>query len=236
MPCRDFSELVLRCVKGVDYEVIVVDRSADVTISAIHGGSIEPLTEALARAIAGEQHNLYALQGLDPSASQELRVPAGRFDDMRLKTLLKRSQVAISIDGVASQEQVIHLGGKNRRLKRLIETQLGAVGLVVRGPSGPGAAHDPTLFYNLAGEGGVQLELTSALRAGMTPTPLDSQTNMDANGNVRFQACVAAIREAIEQYRRDMRGDLEVALRRFEEATRNIPASLRRGHSHNGHE
>lgn len=236
MPFRDFSELVLKCVKGIDYEVVVVDRSADVTISAIHGGNIEPLTGALAQAVAGEQHNLYVLQGLGPRAPQELRVPPSRFDDMRLRTLLKRSQVAISIDGVAGQEQVIHLGGKNRRLKRLLETQLGAMGLVVRGPFGPGAAHDPTLFYNLAEEGGVQIELSSALRASLATVPLGSQTTMDAHGNERFQACVAAIREAIEQYRRDMRGDLEVALRRFEEATRNMPAALRRGHSHNGHE
>ena len=122
-PFTTFAELVLNCDLNQDYHVQVADRGAAATIICIHGGAIEPLTSELAAAVAGSEFNLYDLQGLRPVDNSALRIPVARFDEVRLFTLLKRSQVALSIDGVPGLDQVVHVGGGNALLKQILREQ-----------------------------------------------------------------------------------------------------------------
>ena len=55
---RDLAHVVLRNARGVDYEIQFYARSSELTVVAIHGGGIEPLTGELAHAIASEDYNL----------------------------------------------------------------------------------------------------------------------------------------------------------------------------------
>ena len=87
----------------------------------------------LAAAIAAEDHNLYLLCGLHPGRPR-LRVPVTRFDDVRLTALVERSVVAIAIQGVAGEE-VVHLGGANRRLLEHLQSSFEGAGSP-RGPAG----------------------------------------------------------------------------------------------------
>jgi phage replication-related protein YjqB (UPF0714/DUF867 family) len=228
MPYRDFSELVLNTIKDKDYCFVILDRGADVTVAAIHGGSTEPLTSELAAAIAGDDCNLYDFRGLDVQDATLLRVLPARFNDMRLQNLMKRARLGLSILGVDGAEAVAHVGGRSQLLKRTLAVRLQEAGFEVRGPSGPGAAHDPSRFYNLPSEGGVQLELTRALRASMLDAPLHNQLWEDAAcWNARLAAFIVAVRGALAQYKSELNADLGVALERFERTTGVMPPSLR---------
>ncbi|MHB0856458.1 MAG: poly-gamma-glutamate hydrolase family protein [Anaerolineae bacterium] len=228
-PYRDLTELILHCVNDRDYRFTVVDRGADVTLAAIHGGGIEPLTSELALAIAGEDHNYYAFCGLRAQSNQLLRLPVARFREVRLDTLMARSRIGLSVLGVEGKDDAVHLGGRNQRLKRLLAEALEGMGVAVLGPSGQSAAHHPDRFINKPREGGVQMELTRALRAGLVDCPLaDRQWEDPAHWNARLHTLVSTVRGALDTYLATMRDDLEVALHRFENATRTFPDEVRR--------
>jgi phage replication-related protein YjqB (UPF0714/DUF867 family) len=238
MPYRDFSELVLNTIKDKDYRFVILDRGADVTVAAIHGGSTEPLTSELATAIAGDDCNLYDFRGLDVQDAKLMRVLPARFNDMRLQNLMKRARLGVSILGIEGAEAVVHVGGRNQHLKRILMARLQEAGFEVRGPCGPGAAHDPSRFYNLPSEGGVQLELTRALRASMLDAPLRDRLWEDAaSWNARLVAFIVAVRGALVQYKSELDADLDVALESFERTTQAMPPSLRAcdGDNHQAH-
>ncbi|NLD72580.1 MAG: hypothetical protein GX649_07675 [Chloroflexi bacterium] len=235
-PYQNMSELTLRANKGVEYAVSVHDRSSPVTLVAIHAGHIEPLTGELASAIAGNDHNLYLLCGLDPQSAARLRVPVTRFDDVRLTTLAERSVAAISLQGIEGQQPRAHLGGANRRLREHIGAALEAAGIATAGPAGRYAAHSPARFVNRAAQGGVQIELTHALRQAMVSVPLagDSPWQDPDRRTPRFGELVDAVRQGLSAYLTEQDTDLEVALQRFEEATREIRRVIPLGDD-NGH-
>jgi phage replication-related protein YjqB (UPF0714/DUF867 family) len=227
VPYEDYTELVLKALKDRDYRLNLTDREADVTVTAIHGGGIEPLTSELAAAIAGEEHNLYDFRGIRPQGNEELRIPAHRFDEMHLRQLLRRSRLALSVLGVEGAEALVHLGGRNRRLVRILRQRLTEAGFVVRGPLGPGAAHGPTRFVNWPAEGGVQMELTRALRQKMVDGPLADFLWEDARRwNDLFCAFIVTVRGALMEYNAQVRSDLDVALGGFEEATPEVRRTL----------
>lgn len=234
-PYRDFGELTVRADKGADYTISVMDRSSPVTLTAIHAGHIEPLTGELAAAIAAEDHNLYLLCGLHPGSAPRLRVPVTRFDDVRLTALVERSVVAIAIQGVAGEGEVVHLGGANRRLLEHLQSSFEGAGLATAGPAGRIAAHSPARFVNRAAQGGVQIELTHALRASLASVPLgpDGAWQDPAARTERFHTFVQAVRQGLREYLAAQDADLEVALARFEEATREIRRVIPLGD--NGH-
>ncbi|NLG29254.1 MAG: hypothetical protein GX557_15195 [Chloroflexi bacterium] len=223
MPYQSFAELVLNTVKGVDYDVVVAKREAAATIVAIHGGAIEPPTGELACEIAGADHNLYVLRGLRAERAAEMRIPVNRFDEIRLRALLEHSQEAVALQGVDGSLPIVHLGGRNQALKRALAEALAAEGFAVGAPASAGAAHDPTRYYNLPTYGGVQVELTRALRGELRPG--------DAPG-ARWDAFVRAIRAGIEAYQVEARADLGRAMQRFERATEAMPPTIRKPHCH----
>lgn len=232
-PYHDFSELVLRCVQGRDYRFVIRDLGADVTIVAIHGGAIEPMTSEVATIIAGEEHNLYDLRGIRPGDNSALRVPAQRFDEMRLRSLLKRSRTAVGVLGVPGDEPTVHLGGANRRLRAALQARLEEAGFAVRPPFGTGAAHHPRRFVNWPTAGGVQMELSLALRRTLTRAPLAGFSWEDpAAWTDRFNALVRAVRGALRDEAALVRDDLGEALERFEVTTRAFPPELRSAQPH----
>lgn len=232
-PYRDFPELVLHCVQGRDYRFVIRDVAADVTVTAIHGGGIEPLTSEVATVIAGEEHNLYDLRGMRPDDNSALRVPVQRFDEMRLRALLKRSRTALSVLGAPGEEPVAHLGGKNRRLRAILAERLEEAGFEVRGPAVAGAAHHPRRFVNWPAEGGVQMELSLALRRSMTRAPLEGyRWENPSDWTDRFHALVRAVRGALREEAAVARDDLGDTMARFEATTRDFPPELRSSHHH----
>ena len=63
-----FAQLAQTEVWGTDYRVRAVARpDSPVTVIAPHGGSIEIGTSELTQLIAGDDHNLFAFEGLKPA-------------------------------------------------------------------------------------------------------------------------------------------------------------------------
>jgi phage replication-related protein YjqB (UPF0714/DUF867 family) len=236
-PYRDVSQLVVHCRKDRDFQIRIVDPGSEVTIAAVHGGRIEPLTSALAEAIAGDEYNLYDFAGIRVSNNAQLRVPVARFAEMRLNALMRRSQAALHVDGVPGERAVVHLGGQNRTLKDILAESLAEAGLVVEGPHSPGAAHDPRRFYNTPAAGGVQMELSLALRQQMVGGPLEPEVWEDSQRRTAlFTTVTQAVRDALERYLAETRSDLDAAMERFERSTERFPSSLRQqGHSDHDH-
>ena len=231
-PFNSFGELVLHMEKGRDYDLTVRNLGAPMTVTAIHGGAIEPLTDDLAQAIAEQQHNLYILRGLLPSGNDMLRIPSLRFAEMHIDGLLQRSRTALSIDGVKSQDPVVKLGGANSMLSSHLCNHLEQAGFQVGATAFPEAACAAAHFYNRPQLKGVQIELSKALRQTMVEGPLEACIQDTPTHTEVFQRFVSAVRAAIKDYQREAGADLGLTMERFEEATANFPPSLRDIHHH----
>jgi len=244
-PYRDMSELVVHCRKDIDYAIEVVDRGRGIAVVAIHAGYIEPGVGDLAADIAGDEHSLYLFRGLREAESAKLRIPVTRFREMRLNTLLRRSQAALHIDAAPHDELAVHLGGSNRRLCALVAESLAGARIEVRPPRGRGAAHDPTRFYNAPENGGVHMAISQGLLRRLQGERLAGARLVDEeHHNHRDEESVGgqlvlAVRQALASYWAEIRSDLDLTLERFERATSQFPPSLRRpGHEQsrgNGH-
>ena len=174
----------------VEIEQIVVGRSA-IAVVAPHAGSIEPLTGDLAAAIAGREHRYYGYVGKTTPRALDLRVPAVRFDEPGLRSVLNGARTAIAIDGAPGLEDAVTLiGGVNRRLVLSIRRHLEAAGFAVMDASDAMDACDPRNVANRVPEGGVQLLLTERLRQDLRGGWLR---------RLRFEAYVHAVRVALSQ-------------------------------------
>ena len=225
---RDLSELVLAYQRGVDYDFIVRDRGAAITVAAIHAGGIEPLTGELAEAIAADDHNLYQFVGIRRTGNDMLRIPEGRFDEMRLRALMQRSRLGVSILGGTENEPLVRLGGANRRMRQILEDQLTQAGIEVRRPAGVGAAHDPSRFVNQPSEGGVQLAASRGLRALMVAGSLDAEWRQSERWQELFFVFANIVRSAITHYAEEVRSDPNLAMKQFEDRTEDVLKAVRR--------
>ena len=98
----NFAALADATIAGTDYRITVVARPpSTVAIIAPHGGSIERRTSAIARAIAGDDFNLYLFEGLDASGSfEDLHITSHRFDEPACLALIADCDDVIAVDVV----------------------------------------------------------------------------------------------------------------------------------------
>ena len=155
-----------------------VHVAGPVGILALHGGGIEPGTEAIARFVARETGaSLYIYAGRLPRKNLRLHRPSP-YHDSELTTALRRFldhvQLAISIHGHGRAEETVFLGGLNHALAaRLAEVAWGALpryGWIsdpVAIPLGLRGRH-PRNVVNLPPDRGVQIELPRSLRGTRT--------------------------------------------------------------------
>lgn len=142
-------------------------RGAERAVIAPHGGSIEPGTSEIAKAIAGENLDLYVFEGLKPAGNRDLHITSTRFDEpVGLKLLAGASRV-VAVHGEASGDvAVAYLGGRDLELGAAVERELLAAGFDVRrhdNPSLQGLASENICNRGHTGRG-VQLELSRWLR------------------------------------------------------------------------
>jgi phage replication-related protein YjqB (UPF0714/DUF867 family) len=144
-----------------------------VGLLALHGGGIEPGTDAIARFVAHETGaSLYVYAGRLSRGNLRLHRPSHRTSEIRplLQGFLDHVRVAISIHGHGRSLRCVYLGGLNEALiQRLADTARAALPHYewVAEPS----AIPPELrgrhhqnMVNLPSDKGVQVELPSSLR------------------------------------------------------------------------
>lgn len=188
---RGFADLAAAQVRGRDYEIDVQRRPASpVAIIAPHGGRIEDGTSEIARAIAGDDFNLYLLEGLRPSLNYHaLHLTSHLFDEPECLALLGACPLVVAIHGCDGRDQTVLLGGLDVALKERLTAALLAEELATLADGHRFPAVNPDNVCNRGARGqGVQLEITHPLRR--------SRAAVRLAGAVRGALCEAAARHA----------------------------------------
>lgn len=164
---RDYAHLAENEERGVDFEILAVDRQSQLVVVAPHGGGIEPGTSELAGAIAGSEYSLYLFEGRKASNNFDLHISSHRFDAPGCRTLIQSARVAVAIHGEGSAEPAVFLGGRDQKLLALLQETLQAAGFTTEKHSNPELQGEhPANVCNVGSTGaGVQLEISHGLRA-----------------------------------------------------------------------
>ena len=166
---QGFAYLSKCQTEGVDFQVHVQSRQgSSVAIVAPHGGEIEVGTSELARAIAGDDLNLYLFEGIKAAGNyRALHLTSHRFDEPRCLELLAGCDHVVTIHGCRGHAPQVLLGGLDEELKGRIANVLNAIRVDVRTTDHPYVRTEPQNICNRGRRGvGVQLELSTALRFG----------------------------------------------------------------------
>jgi phage replication-related protein YjqB (UPF0714/DUF867 family) len=161
-----FEELARHEREGKDFRILVADRGSDTTILTPHGGKIESMTSEIAKAIAGEEFNLYCFEGIKTNRNYEaLHITSHRFDEPNCIQLLSCSPHVFAIHGCDGSHKTIYVGGRNKTMKKFLTLSLREVGLVVQESDYRFAGEEKSNICNrgVTGEG-IQFELTKGLR------------------------------------------------------------------------
>ena len=186
---RNFEDLKAAERELVDYRVVAVDRGSAVTIIAPHGGHIEPPTSTIAAAVAADDFNFYAFEGLRVGRPHhELHITSHNFDEPRCCGLVEASDVVVAIHGRLDRDEpyCVYVGGLDHDLRDLAAQELHTAGFDARIEN-----HMFPAFgrENICNRGrhhkGTQLELPRGLRDDLSNNP------------TKMKAFVEALRRAI---------------------------------------
>lgn len=160
---KDFKALSAALREGADYRIVLEDRRSAVSVFAVHGGTIEPGTSEVARALAGTDWNLYLFEGLKKKGAGKLHVTSAHFDEPSAVALASGSLVAVSVHRQKDPGEWVCVGGSSQALRRKAAAALRTEGFEAQEPCRrlPGAS--PKNIVNRARKGGLQLELTPDL-------------------------------------------------------------------------
>ena len=164
---RGFADLARAQRRGRDYEIETRHRPASpIAVIAPHGGRIEDGTSEIARAIAGDDFNLYLLEGTRPSRNYvALHLTSHRFDEPECLALIAACPFVIAIHGCDGHGHEVLLGGRDAALKQRIAAALAGEALVALGDGHRFPAVHADNVCNRGARGqGVQLEITHPLR------------------------------------------------------------------------
>ena len=150
------------------FSVVFEHRAAaEAILLAPHGGRIENHTSEIARRIAADRHSYYAFEGRKLRGNRDLHITSHRFDEPTALLLVPQHRWVVAIHGCNGDSSRVLLGGLDTQLKTAIEARLNAHGVASEsvGHRYPGV--DPNNICNRGARGvGVQIELTTAFRAG----------------------------------------------------------------------
>ena len=164
---RGYADLAGQQVEGSDYKVHVrANAQSSVAVIAPHGGGIERYTSEIARAIAGEDFNLYLFEGIRHSGNYAaLHLTSHRFDEPRCLELLAGCDHVVAIHGCSGEAQQAFVGGLDAELKAVVAQSMVALRVKTLLTDHPFPAIDPMNICNRGRRGvGVQIEMTMPLR------------------------------------------------------------------------
>ncbi len=192
---EDMKLLKQKETQGKDWDKYHTDRESAVLVVAPHGGTIEPHTDLIAKAIAKDDFSLFVFRGLRRNSSDRkwLHVTSGNYEEEDLTHLQKKVMVALSVHGAANKdgykEKTTFMGGGDTLLRDLIWARLEAHGFdAFLAPAGLDGSYKGN-FVNKSGPEqnipGVQLEISRGERDALADTP------------ARLERYASAIREVL---------------------------------------
>ena len=159
----DFKTLAVNETLNIDYQILIQDLGADITIVAPHGGLIEPKTSLITKLIAGDTFNYYCFEGIKDKNNQDLHITSHRFDEPKALDLISSSDIIITIHACKDIEDTIYVGGCFKELTCNIQNTLGKFKISKQKNKFAGTHPD-----NICNKGrrkrGVQLEISRGLR------------------------------------------------------------------------
>ena len=165
-----FADLARAQARGRDFDIDVRRRpGSPIAVIAPHGGRIEDGTSEIARAIAGDEFNLYLLEGMRPSLNyRALHLTSHRFDEPECLALIAACPFVVAIHGCDGRDQRVLLGGRDLELRQCLTAALTAETLLSLDDGHRFPAVHPDNVCNRGARGrGVQLEITHPLRRSM---------------------------------------------------------------------
>jgi len=120
-----FRELERNEERGRDFVITTVRRTTSTClVLAPHGGGIERGTSDIARAIAGENFNLYLFEGIKPTGNGALHITSSRFDEPSCLDVLSSCDLVAAIHGCKGEIERVLLGGLHRPMMREVSDSL----------------------------------------------------------------------------------------------------------------
>ena len=199
---KRFSQSIFDRLNKQDFDIICREvKGARLAVISPHGGGVEPGTSELAEEIAGSSYHLYCFLGRKYEDNQELHVKSTLFDEPRALSLLKKAETCLSLHGCQEEEEIVYIGGLNKKLYLLtceILTQNGFQ--VINAPDSMGAKSLTHICNRCSGGKGLQLELSYGLRKNMFEN-VDRRKGREKVTPV-FHCFVESVRKALKRYDR----------------------------------
>jgi phage replication-related protein YjqB (UPF0714/DUF867 family) len=139
---KNYTDLAKHERAGIDYRITVIERpGSGIAVIAPHGGGIERRTSQIARAIAGDDFNLYLFEGLKGSGNfAALHITSCHFNEPSCLELVSKCSHVIAIHGCTGRDERVLIGGIDRPLKASIIESLRDAGVSVE-TDAIGSAH-----------------------------------------------------------------------------------------------
>lgn len=174
----NFQELSAAKVEGTDYKISSRKNSSNLAIIAIHGGGIEPGTTELADSIAGSSYSYYSFQGIMSSNNSILHITSTNFDEPIAISLVQSKSRTLSIHGFSGSSKLTYVGGLDKTMIANITNSLQNAGFAVAAaPSNLGGTSTSNIVNKNSRNAGVQIELSTALRASFFSSLTSSGRN-----------------------------------------------------------
>ncbi|HBR42912.1 MULTISPECIES: poly-gamma-glutamate hydrolase family protein [Sulfitobacter] len=184
----DFATLAAAHEQDRDYRITVQDRGTCVAILAPHGGTIEPETASIARAVAGDDLSFYLFEALRAGAHGDYHITSHRFDEPRALALVAGADTSIAIHGRKDDgTDTVWLGGRDEILRDAVGDALRAAGFGAALNTALPGVHPSNICNRTRSGTGVQLELPRSLRRNLA-----EDSRMMARFSTALRAAISA--------------------------------------------
>ena len=205
MVYANYAALAAVEVEGVDYlRTVSTVPGATYSSIAIHGGGIEAGSGEMAQYVAGTTMSYYEFDGIKSTGNSALHITSTLFDEPLGLALVAAAPRCLSFHGFTGTVGVPEtaVGGGDAVRARMVAAALETAGFtVITAPSEIDGA-DPDNICNRSGSGGgVQLEMSLALRQSFFPGGSTSKATRDSGvREPAFYAYAAAVLSALGDF------------------------------------
>ena len=163
-----FQELARSEIEGKHYQISSLDLCvSSCVIVAPHGGTIEPGSAEIARAVAADIFSWYLFESkrIYDDNYVSLHITSHRFNEPVCMKLIERNDWVVTIHGCSDSEEIIYLGGLEKNLIAAVSSALSSLGI----PNSRNCDRFPGIKpNNLCNRGvqrkGLQVEISVPLR------------------------------------------------------------------------
>ena len=181
-------------LKDTDYRIETHQGTSDAVIIAPHGGKIEPGATEIAKAIAGEDHSYYSLEGLKPGNNHHLSIPSDKFDEPFALKIIGQANRVIAIHVFFDSKELVYIGGLDTDLRKKIEANLKQEEFKT---IKPGYNFESENINNICNRGKTEKGVNIGIARGLLQKLLNSLKSEDSNEPTLYHRFIQAIRDAL---------------------------------------